>query len=168
MRRGLWVSNAILVICLGSSTTAWAGCEKDTDCKGDRICEAGECVAPSWQPSMQMLGVWKLALTAEEQATLDEAKARLKQNPEDVTSKATVAMMSSMATMSLTVREGEMVMAMGRETETARYSVVSQRPLKIQTTDKNGVSEVLEVTFRADGVMVWTKPSEPKPILWQR
>lgn len=23
-----------------------AGCEKDTDCKGDRVCEAGRCVAP--------------------------------------------------------------------------------------------------------------------------
>ena len=25
---------------------AHAGCEKDTDCKGDRICEAGACVNP--------------------------------------------------------------------------------------------------------------------------
>ncbi len=31
--------------------TARAGCEKDTDCKGDRICEAGSCVNPSPGPS---------------------------------------------------------------------------------------------------------------------
>ncbi|MDP1825476.1 MAG: hypothetical protein Q8L48_19615 [Archangium sp.] len=27
-----------------------AGCEKDTDCKGDRICEAGSCVSPGARP----------------------------------------------------------------------------------------------------------------------
>ncbi len=32
-------------------TTAWAGCEKDTDCKGDRICEANECVDPTQTPA---------------------------------------------------------------------------------------------------------------------
>lgn len=29
------------------SEPATAGCTKDTDCKGDRICEAGRCVAPT-------------------------------------------------------------------------------------------------------------------------
>lgn len=27
------------------------GCQKDTDCKGDRICEKGKCVAPAASPS---------------------------------------------------------------------------------------------------------------------
>ena len=26
---------------------AWAGCAKDTDCKGDRICDGGRCVSPA-------------------------------------------------------------------------------------------------------------------------
>ncbi len=30
----------------GVASPAHAGCEKDTDCKGDRICEKGECVSP--------------------------------------------------------------------------------------------------------------------------
>lgn len=31
---------------------AWAGCEKDTDCKGDRVCQNGACVdASSVQPA---------------------------------------------------------------------------------------------------------------------
>lgn len=33
------------------STEAYAGCEKDTDCKGDRICEASVCVNPSPPPA---------------------------------------------------------------------------------------------------------------------
>lgn len=36
---------AILTLLLGHQ--AWAGCDKDTDCKGDRICEDGVCVDPS-------------------------------------------------------------------------------------------------------------------------
>ena len=32
------VLGLILVTALG------AGCEKDTDCKGDRVCESGKCV----------------------------------------------------------------------------------------------------------------------------
>ena len=36
----------VAVLTLGSSA-AQAGCEKDTDCKGDRICEAGACVSPA-------------------------------------------------------------------------------------------------------------------------
>lgn len=34
------LSMVLVVLSLG------AGCEKDTDCKGDRICEAGHCVSP--------------------------------------------------------------------------------------------------------------------------
>lgn len=34
---------ALMVAVLGASP---AGCTKDTDCKGDRICEAGQCVNP--------------------------------------------------------------------------------------------------------------------------
>ncbi len=32
---------------------AVAGCTKDTDCKGDRICESGRCVEPPPPPSAQ-------------------------------------------------------------------------------------------------------------------
>ena len=32
-------------------TALGAGCEKDTDCKGDRICENGVCVAPKANPA---------------------------------------------------------------------------------------------------------------------
>ncbi|MEE2828686.1 MAG: hypothetical protein VX498_05835 [Myxococcota bacterium] len=37
----------ILVASFSLASTAFAGCEKDTDCKGDRICTKGECVEPS-------------------------------------------------------------------------------------------------------------------------
>ncbi len=35
---------------------AHAGCEKDTDCKGDRICESGACVDPSSQDNAPEAG----------------------------------------------------------------------------------------------------------------
>ena len=38
---------AALSVGLLYTHTAQAGCEKDTDCKGERICEAGECVNPT-------------------------------------------------------------------------------------------------------------------------
>lgn len=34
------------------SSLAGAGCEKDTDCKGDRVCESGKCVAPAVPPPL--------------------------------------------------------------------------------------------------------------------
>ncbi len=46
-----------LVLTLLAPAVASAGCEKDTDCKGDRICVRGECaepgqvVAPAGQPA---------------------------------------------------------------------------------------------------------------------
>jgi hypothetical protein len=37
----------VLLFLLHSGTPAWAaGCSKDTDCKGDRICEKGVCKDP--------------------------------------------------------------------------------------------------------------------------
>ena len=45
MNRFLPISTALLLA--AASGTAHAGCEKDTDCKGDRICEAGSCVSPT-------------------------------------------------------------------------------------------------------------------------
>lgn len=33
-----------------AAPTAWAACEKDTDCKGDRVCEAGVCTDPAAPP----------------------------------------------------------------------------------------------------------------------
>ena len=32
---------------MGSGTWARAQCTKDTDCKGDRVCDAGQCTAPA-------------------------------------------------------------------------------------------------------------------------
>lgn len=46
------IEKASLLLCmvpLLHSPIAKAGCEKDTDCKGDRICVSGECVYPSGQ-----------------------------------------------------------------------------------------------------------------------
>jgi hypothetical protein len=34
------------LFCVAVTTTSWAQCSKDTDCKGDRVCEDGACVAP--------------------------------------------------------------------------------------------------------------------------
>jgi hypothetical protein len=41
----------VLVAILGVPLRAWAGCEKDTDCKGDRICTAGICQDPAAAPA---------------------------------------------------------------------------------------------------------------------
>jgi hypothetical protein len=47
MMRTLFVA----LISLGlAPSAAWAGCEKDTDCKGDRICENTICVNPPAAP----------------------------------------------------------------------------------------------------------------------
>ena len=45
MTRSLIFSTA-LIWGLVHAKPAWAGCEKDTDCKGDRICENSACVSP--------------------------------------------------------------------------------------------------------------------------
>jgi len=52
MRGGFWaVLMAVAVVC--SSAAAHAQCSKDTDCKGERVCEAGQCVgaAPAPEPT---------------------------------------------------------------------------------------------------------------------
>jgi hypothetical protein len=41
-----WGIGFVVLLAVGSSRSAMAGCEKDTDCKGDRICEADACVSP--------------------------------------------------------------------------------------------------------------------------
>lgn len=38
---------ALLGVVVGLSRTARADCTKDSDCKGDRVCESGKCVAPA-------------------------------------------------------------------------------------------------------------------------
>jgi outer membrane protein assembly factor BamB len=48
--RGVWPA-LVLVVAAGCKPRAQpegapSGCVKDTDCKGDRVCEAGRCVAP--------------------------------------------------------------------------------------------------------------------------
>ncbi len=47
MRAALLLFVAALLL----PSLAVAGCEKDTDCKGDRICDQGECVDPAPGPS---------------------------------------------------------------------------------------------------------------------
>lgn len=37
----------LAVVAIGVPRTAAAGCEKDTDCKGDRVCEKGLCRSPA-------------------------------------------------------------------------------------------------------------------------
>ena len=41
----------VLAMAAAAATPARAGCEKDTDCKGDRICSGGACVFPSTAPA---------------------------------------------------------------------------------------------------------------------
>ena len=80
MRRTRWslALAATLAVSLAWSSPALAGCEKDTDCKGDRICEQGACVTPQVPPASRILGVWGIALTRDEQAQLDAARAALR------------------------------------------------------------------------------------------
>ena len=49
MYRFLTIATAFLATSIVG--VAHAGCEKDTDCKGDRICEAGACINPSTSTS---------------------------------------------------------------------------------------------------------------------
>jgi len=46
----LYSASVVLFASLVVPSSAHAGCEKDTDCKGDRICEAGTCRDPSDTP----------------------------------------------------------------------------------------------------------------------
>lgn len=45
LRRAVWAlgSGALVLVC---STLAHAQCTKDVDCKGDRVCEGGQCTSP--------------------------------------------------------------------------------------------------------------------------
>jgi hypothetical protein len=46
-RRLHWLVLFVLAaIVAGTPLAASAGCSKDTDCKGDRVCEDGTCVSP--------------------------------------------------------------------------------------------------------------------------
>lgn len=46
-----WLSTLCLSLVALTARHAFAGCSKDTDCKGDRICVAGACTAPSATPA---------------------------------------------------------------------------------------------------------------------
>src|SRR5262245_26023161 len=35
------------VLVTSSARSAWADCANDSECKGDRVCERGQCVSPS-------------------------------------------------------------------------------------------------------------------------
>jgi len=41
----------LLFACDRLGASASAGCSKDTDCKGDRVCQSGQCVAPAGSTS---------------------------------------------------------------------------------------------------------------------
>ena len=49
-RRTCWVGWLALVALLSAARSGSAACAKDTDCKGDRVCNAGQCVSPSAAP----------------------------------------------------------------------------------------------------------------------
>lgn len=61
------------------SANASAGCEKDTDCKGDRICEAGACVNPQAATP---------AAPSESPAEEKEAASETEQGDQETTEKA--------------------------------------------------------------------------------
>jgi hypothetical protein len=44
--RGIFLGVLSLIITLSAGKNAVAGCEKDTDCKGDRVCFEGKCMTP--------------------------------------------------------------------------------------------------------------------------
>jgi hypothetical protein len=43
----MWAVAAVFVACGGGGQMTADECTKDTDCKGSRVCEAGQCVDPS-------------------------------------------------------------------------------------------------------------------------
>jgi hypothetical protein len=49
-------AGAIALVPLLGACDPPAGCSKDTDCKGDRICQSGHCVAPSGTPGAANAG----------------------------------------------------------------------------------------------------------------
>lgn len=36
----------VVTMALGSPLAAWAQCRSDVECKGDRVCDAGQCISP--------------------------------------------------------------------------------------------------------------------------
>jgi len=110
-------------------------------------------------------GTWGISMNAEEQAQLDAAKAALAANPEDQMSKAMVEMMSAMLeSMSLTVTDDKMTMAMGENSEDVSYTMEGDQ---ITSTDAEGKTETLTVGWDA-GTMVWSKEGEEKAMRWVR
>ncbi len=48
--RAVWTLLSSAAVLLTVSAAASAQCTKDTDCKGDRVCEAGKCTSPAALP----------------------------------------------------------------------------------------------------------------------
>ncbi len=63
MRRGVAWASLGAGLLLAWSSVAEAQCSKDTDCKGDRVCEGGKCVSPA--PASPVTPVAPAAAAAE-------------------------------------------------------------------------------------------------------
>lgn len=110
-------------------------------------------------------GTWGISMSAEEQAQLDAAKAALAANPEDQMSKAMVEMMTAMLeSMSLTITDDTMTMAMGENSEDVKYTLEGTA---LTSTDAEGKTETLSVSWDGD-TMVWNKEGEEKAMRWNR
>jgi hypothetical protein len=51
MSKRVLLAAAVWLFTVGVAVQAHAACSKDTDCKGDRVCDHGKCVAPSAVPT---------------------------------------------------------------------------------------------------------------------
>ena len=86
--RALPVVLAGIVALLGcegakSASTEVAGCGKDTDCKGDRICESGRCTAPA-SPNATLAIAPPTSTGTTTSTTPSLAKMRVGSEPDDV------------------------------------------------------------------------------------
>lgn len=176
-----WMRNLLVTLTL-TALIALLGCGGD----GDTATDAGGEEAPVTEEapaeeapaeeaaatattSGDIKGTWNIALGPEEQAQLDAAKAAVTANPEDAMAKSMVEMMEAMlTTMSLTITDDKMTMAMGDQSEDVSYVTTEAAGATVITsTDADGQTETVSVSWDGD-VMVWNKEGEAKSMRWQR
>lgn len=78
MRISRWAGLTVLVLvaaCKGSSTEE--GCSKDSDCKGDRVCLARQCAAPSAPPPLSSTTASASTHARPTQSKVRKAKAEM-------------------------------------------------------------------------------------------